>query len=102
MKETYRVNLRVEVIPENAVSLSSRTPVSWERALLEAGDLASAVRRHCDGWEMVLIDWDTVDVCSHCGYEWETSFDGPEGPCCCEAAAEEWERDNPGSCTGRE
>lgn len=47
--------------------------------------MVDQIKRHIDNVDTVTIDYDTREVCSHCGYEWETDPENGE-PICCEKA----------------
>ena len=61
-----------------------------------AEDIVAQVKRHVDNAESVGIDYDTIEICSYCGLEWETNGDPDDPdwelgqPVCCDKAIEEW------------
>lgn len=52
-------------------------------------EIKDQIKRHVDNVRSVEIDYDTQEICSHCGYEWELDEDGV--PTCCNKAIEELE-----------
>lgn len=93
MKVTTRENVRVEALPHYGWRSASVSNTEWEMLCMrEAETLAAAIRRHCDQ-DAVIVTYDTVSRCSHCGYVWEDALDEEGRPICCAAAVDEWERE---------
>lgn len=67
---------------------------TWEQdpvkraAILQgrAEALKADIKRHCDGYTNVWIEWDSR--CSYCKLNWETEPSGE--PVCCAKAQEDW------------
>ena len=55
--------------------------------LSAAKDLLEKAERHLDVFSATL-DARYETVCSHCGYQWHDTPDGPE---CCQKAQDEWD-----------
>jgi len=51
-------------------------------------DLEKSILRHCDDVDSISVEWDSVYVCSDCGWTWEVDENGE--PMCCQKAADEW------------
>lgn len=82
-KKTTQDNWRVEVYPEH----------TWMRNFdpkEDAEELAKQIKRHVDGIGCLRVECDTKTHCEFCECAWESDFDGPEGPYCCQAAQNEW------------
>jgi len=54
-------------------------------------EIARQVKRHIDGVGYVAVVWDSREVCSFCGYDWEVDENGV--PLCCEKAVEEYKEE---------
>ena len=104
MKITRKTNYRVEVTPYGPGQsrwFSIGNPENDERYAekmqRECERVASEIRRHVDDVQCVDVLYDTTDVCSHCGRDWDEQPDDsdpefPKGmPACCDAAISEWE-----------
>lgn len=96
MKKRIREDIRVEVTP----SLWGRESEQQQEALCQG--IAASIRRHVDDVGQVRVVWDSKQVCSFCGMEWEEDEDGC--PVCCGGAQDEWDKVQatslPASCGG--
>lgn len=90
MKRIERENIRVEVTPRQPgdygfghIGLPAR-PADEEIRLCE--EIAREIRRHVDdlGRSSVIVQWDNVPYCDHCGSSW-TEGDSPHNGGCCDA-----------------
>lgn len=61
-----------------------------KRAQSQCQDIMDEIRRHVDNVESVHMEWETEDVCSHCGDYWLEKSDQYNGGCC-----DEDENNNP-------
>lgn len=97
MKKIINENFRVVIEPqigwtsnEEQEEKELRTTCKW---------IMDGVRRHIDDVACTYMEYDTREVCSHCGYDWEEN-ENPNDPdwligepVCCSEASEEY-RDN--------
>ncbi len=86
-------NYRIVVEPEThvfGIALSEDTIKSNLR------DMEQQIKRHVDNIGWMNIEYDTDEICSHCGLTWEESPDDsdpdwPKGtPYCCQKAIDEF------------
>lgn len=63
-----------------------------EEAITRLDSLIEQIERHVDDVDAVFVTWDTYYACSFCKSEWERDENGC--PTCCDAAIEEWKKDN--------
>ena len=86
MKKTVRSNYRVEAFAPTCLRPDDHDGHMWA-----AGELARQISRHCDT-HVVVVKFDSKDVCEFCGYAWEPGWDtDPDGPACCSKAFDEFE-----------
>lgn len=87
MKTVHLSNYRVEVRPE----LWRIGDVETDHAHMVnlCRNLATSINRHVDHVQTCDVFWDSKNVCSFCGMEWETESNGE--PLCCSKACAEWE-----------
>lgn len=52
--------------------------------------MVDQIKRHVDEVDNAYVDYDTEEVCSHCGYEWDENEDGE--PLCCDNAIAEYKQ----------
>lgn len=52
-------------------------------------EMAEQIKRHCDSVGRVDVEFDSDEVCSHCGYGWELDEETGE-PVCCNKAIDEF------------
>lgn len=53
-------------------------------------EIVDDIKRHAENVGDAFVEWETEDVCSHCGYPWTEASDTYNGGCC-----EEDEKNNP-------
>ena len=82
MKKSILENYRVVVEPARFYRFESDDD---KKRTCE--DIAEQIKRHVDGIDYVVAEWDTRYVCSHCGRNWEVDDLGV--PVCCIEAQEE-------------
>lgn len=86
-------NFRVVIYPRGLgnfgfMSVGDRTVTGGDPAISErmyrdrCNDIAEQVRRHVDEVGSVDVEFDTQDVCEHCGREWTESSPAYNGGCC--------------------
>ncbi len=96
MKVKHKTNIRVEVTfdeDDRKKWLMKANLDNLEEYLFDkAKAVAEQIERHCDDYDTVGAVYDTVILCSHCGLEWEDTYDA-DGPMCCEKAQAEWEKE---------
>ena len=64
-----------------------KDPVKREKVVQQRADaLKTEIKRHCDGYTSLWIEWDLE--CSYCKRAWETEPSGE--PVCCNKAQEDW------------
>lgn len=82
MKVTIQENARIIVdVDENQFIKDQQK--RFEDQKNNAAWLVESIRRHCDGYRGVSIEWDTEDRCEHCGAVW-TEGDSPHNGGCCD------------------
>jgi len=86
MKQIIKKNIRVEVEP--GVKLYRYN--TDEEQIRDCEEMVSQIKRHVDNALYVSVEWDTLEVCSFCGYDWDTDKETGE-PFCCQKAIEEWQ-----------
>lgn len=59
-------------------------------------DMVEEIKRHVDNVAGVEVEYDTEEVCGHCGYEWIVDEDGT--PNCCDEAIKEYNEININQC----
>lgn len=55
--------------------------------------MVEEIKRHVDNVSRVYVDYDTDEICSHCGYTWVVDETGL--PQCCTKAQKEFEEQTP-------
>lgn len=97
-------NFRVIVDPKSLGDFGSirvsdnfwgKTPEQIEKDYLQrCKEIKDQIMRHVDDVHSVDIEYDTEEICSHCGYAWEID---PEDnlPLCCSKAIEEVQANTP-------
>lgn len=93
MKRLVRDNYRVVISIDPTWRRGYGSDDDYKDTQRDAEHARDQVVRHVDvAQHNVRVEWDTETICGFCHWEWEKSFDGPEGPGCCDRAMEEWER----------
>ena len=82
-----RSNYRVEVTP----TLPHVEETDHKKLVRALDELKREIIRHCDQ-NSIGIFWDTEEICSFCGYAWETGVKNL--PLCCDQAIKEYEQCN--------
>lgn len=98
-KKEHRQDYRVEVTLRRPgdygmvyIGGTKRTHKEWKRM---GDDVVRQIKRHVDDIEHAQLVWETIDVCEHCGNEWEI-YDDTGEPACCNKAQEEWAEETDG------
>lgn len=88
-------NYRVVATPQDLSSIERmfhKDRDSAEKSIKNrCNEIAESIKRHVDNVDRVDIEFDTDEVCSHCGYEWVEDQKGL--PTCCIAALSEIEKE---------
>lgn len=93
MKVTKKSNYRIVVEPKTrifGIELSEDTQRNDLREMMDQ------IKRHVDNIHQVYLTYDSENLCSFCGLEWEVSEDDsdpefPKGtPLCCHQAIDEY------------
>ena len=81
MRKVSYENHRVTVYPESPwIATNEETRLRHLREL--CADIAKEVRRHIDHVGVVLVEFDTVKTCEHCGSAWTEDSAEYNGGCC--------------------
>lgn len=91
-KKTNSVNFRVVVEPKQPWSLYQGGPKWEEKMRRKCEEVIAEIHRHVDGVDSVHAEWDTEEVCEHCGWGWTEDGSAYNGGCCAED-----EEANPGN-----
>ncbi|RMD61431.1 hypothetical protein D6833_08260 [Candidatus Parcubacteria bacterium] len=93
-KKTIKRDYRIVVWPRSPGDFGGIYigGIEWKPGEEErlANQIAQEIQRHVDEIGAVRVEYDVVEVCEFCGYDWEEDEDGC--PVCCTAALKEWER----------
>ena len=87
MKTISKDNIRVEVEP----GLRGYSYGNDDEKIRDCREIVEQIKRHVDSVASCGVVWDTVEICSFCGFEWDVDKKTGE-PFCCTAAVEEWEK----------
>ena len=85
-KRTVLGNFRVVVEP--TVSWYTRRTMSSDpegyakTVRRDCETIVDQIKRHVDDFESVIVDFDKVDLCEHCGYLWTEDNPHYNGGCC--------------------
>ena len=97
MKKKIKKNFRVVVEPE--ISPYTKDEILEEVTMDDCNEMKLQIERHIDNIDSVEVLWDTKEICSFCGYDWEIATESDcEGddyikvgmPLCCIKAQEEF------------
>jgi len=82
MKKLVQENVRVVIDVDENKFIKDREE-RFKDQKNNATWLVESIRRHCDGYASVSIEWDAEDCCEHCGVTW-TEGDSPHNGGCCD------------------
>ena len=88
--EDYRITV-IPLQPGNYGYVSlGRQKRSHDKWVAMMEKISAQIKRHVDNIESVHLEWDDIERCVYCDYEWEEDPETGE-PYCCNKAVDEWE-----------